>query len=75
MIAGHVGADTAAAYLSQIDIMHSETTLLVDIGTNAEIMLSKEGKVYATSSPTGPAFEGAEISSGVRATYGAFERV
>ena len=75
LIAGHVGADTAAAYLSQIDIMHSETTLLVDIGTNAEIMLSKEGEVYATSSPTGPAFEGAEICSGVRATYGAIERV
>ncbi|MDC0620534.1 ASKHA domain-containing protein [Candidatus Pseudothioglobus singularis] len=75
LIAGHVGADTAAAYLSQIDTMHTETTLLVDIGTNAEIMLSKEGKVYATSSPTGPAFEGAEISSGVRATYGAIERV
>ena len=75
LIAGHVGADTSAAYLSQIDIMHSETTLLVDIGTNAEIMLSKEGEVYATSSPTGPAFEGAEISSGVRATYGAIERV
>jgi len=75
LIAGHVGADTAAAYLSQIDIMHSERTLLVDIGTNAEIMLPKEGEVYATSSPTGPAFEGAEISSGVRATYGAIERV
>ena len=75
LIAGHVGADTAAAYLSQMDIMQSETALLVDIGTNAEIMLSKNGKVYATSSPTGPAFEGAEISSGVRATYGAIERV
>ena len=75
LIAGHVGADTAAAYLSQMDIMKSETALLVDIGTNAEIMLSKNGKVFATSSPTGPAFEGAEISSGVRATYGAIERV
>ena len=75
LIAGHVGADTAAAYLSQMETMHSETTLLVDIGTNAEIMLAKGGKVYATSSPTGPAFEGAEISSGVRATYGAIERV
>ena len=75
LIAGHVGADTAAAYLSQMDTMHSETTLLVDIGTNAEIMLAKDGRVYATSSPTGPAFEGAEISSGVRATYGAIERV
>lgn len=75
LIAGHVGADTAAAYLSQMETMHSETTLLVDIGTNAEIMLAKGGRVYATSSPTGPAFEGAEISSGVRATYGAIERV
>jgi len=75
LIAGHVGADTAAAYLSQMHIMHSQTTLLVDIGTNAEIMLAKESRVYATSSPTGPAFEGAEISSGVRATYGAIERV
>ena len=75
LIAGHVGADTSAAYLSQMDTMHSETTLLVDIGTNAEIMLAKGGRVYATSSPTGPAFEGAEISSGVRATYGAIERV
>ena len=75
LIAGHVGADTAAAYLSQMETMHSQTTLLVDIGTNAEIMLAKGGRVYATSSPTGPAFEGAEISSGVRATYGAIERV
>jgi uncharacterized 2Fe-2S/4Fe-4S cluster protein (DUF4445 family) len=75
LIAGHVGADTAAAYLSQMETMHSQTTLLVDIGTNAEIMLAKDGRVYATSSPTGPAFEGAEISSGVRATYGAIERV
>ena len=75
LIAGHVGADTAAAYLSQMETMHSQTNLLVDIGTNAEIMLAKGGRVYATSSPTGPAFEGAEISSGVRATYGAIERV
>ncbi|MFQ3247731.1 MAG: uncharacterized 2Fe-2S/4Fe-4S cluster protein (DUF4445 family) [Arenicella sp.] len=75
LIAGHVGADTAAAYLSEIDSMHRQTTLLVDIGTNAEIMLAKDGVVYATSSPTGPAFEGAEISSGVRASHGAIERV
>jgi len=75
LIAGHVGADTAAAYLSEIETMRSQTTLLVDIGTNAEIMLAKNGIVYATSSPTGPAFEGAEISSGVRASHGAIERV
>lgn len=75
LIAGHVGADTAAAYLSEIDTMQSQTALLVDIGTNAEIMLAKDGLVYATSSPTGPAFEGAEISAGVRASHGAIERV
>jgi len=75
LIAGHVGADTAAAYLSEIETMQSHTTLLVDIGTNAEIMLAKDGVVYATSSPTGPAFEGAEISSGVRASHGAIERI
>ncbi|MEM7359181.1 MAG: ASKHA domain-containing protein [Pseudomonadota bacterium] len=75
LIAGHVGADTAAAYLSEIETMQSKTSLLVDIGTNAEIMLAKDGVVYATSSPTGPAFEGAEISAGVRASHGAIERV
>lgn len=75
LIAGHVGADTAAAYLSEIDTMKSQTALLIDIGTNAEIILAKDGLVYATSSPTGPAFEGAEISAGVRASHGAIERV
>ncbi len=75
LIAGHVGADTAAAYLSEIDKLHSHPSLLVDIGTNAEIVLVNEDHVLATSSPTGPAFEGAEISAGVRATYGAIERV
>ncbi len=75
LIAGHVGADTAAAYLSEIDSMQSQTSLLVDIGTNAEIVLAKDGVVYATSSPTGPAFEGAEISAGVRASHGAIERI
>lgn len=75
LIAGHVGADTAAAYLSEIESIQSQTSLLVDIGTNAEIMLAKDGQVYATSSPTGPAFEGAEISSGVRASHGAIERI
>lgn len=75
LIAGHVGADTAAAYLSEIQTMQSQTALLVDIGTNAEIMLAKDGVVYATSSPTGPAFEGAEISAGMRAAHGAIERI
>ena len=75
LIGGHVGADTSAAYLTQIDRMKDRSVLLVDIGTNAEIVLSHGGKVAAASSPTGPALEGAEISSGVRATLGAIERV
>ena len=75
LIGGHVGADTSAAFLTQIDRMKDRSVLLVDIGTNAEIVLSHEGRVAAASSPTGPALEGAEISSGVRATLGAIERV
>ncbi len=75
LIGGHVGADTTAAYLTQIDAMQDRSVLLVDIGTNAEIVLSHNGKVAAASSPTGPALEGAEISCGVRASLGAIERV
>ena len=75
LIGGHVGADTAAAYLTQIETMKDRSVLLVDIGTNAEIVLSHNGKVAAASSPTGPALEGAEISSGIRASLGAIERV
>ncbi len=75
LIGGHVGADTSAAYLTQMQDMGDRSVLLVDIGTNAEIVLSHGGKIAAASSPTGPALEGAEISSGVRATLGAIERV
>jgi uncharacterized 2Fe-2S/4Fe-4S cluster protein (DUF4445 family) len=75
LVGGHVGADTTGAYLTQLDAMKDRSVLLVDIGTNAEIVLSHGGRVAACSSPTGPAFEGAEISAGVRATPGAIERV
>ncbi len=75
LIGGHVGADTTGAYLTQLDRMKNKSVLLVDIGTNAEIVLSHNGRTAACSSPTGPAFEGAEISSGVRASIGAIERV
>ena len=75
LIGGHVGADTTGAYLTQLDRMTGRSVLLVDIGTNAEIVLSHNGRVAAASSPTGPAFEGAEISAGVRASHGAIERV
>ena len=74
-IAGHVGADAAGATLSEGPYRQDKMMLLVDVGTNAEIVLGKRGHVVAASSPTGPAFEGAEISSGQRAAPGAIERV
>ncbi|KKX34042.1 ASKHA domain-containing protein [Rhizobium sp. LC145] len=74
-IAGHVGADAAAATLSEGPHRQDEMMLLVDIGTNAEIVLGNAARTVAASSPTGPAFEGAEISSGQRAAPGAIERV
>lgn len=74
-IAGHVGADTAAAILSETPYSSEAIQLLVDVGTNAEIVLGNSSELFAASSPTGPAFEGAQISSGQRATAGAIERV
>ncbi|RIK86879.1 MAG: drug:proton antiporter [Hyphomicrobiales bacterium] len=74
-IAGHVGADAAAATLSEGPHRQERMMLLVDVGTNAEIVLGNRERVVAASSPTGPAFEGAEISSGQRAAPGAIERV
>jgi uncharacterized 2Fe-2S/4Fe-4S cluster protein (DUF4445 family) len=74
-IAGHVGADAAGATLSEGPYRQDRMMLLVDVGTNAEIILGNSTRVVAASSPTGPAFEGAEISSGQRAAPGAIERV
>ncbi|MEM8658151.1 MAG: ASKHA domain-containing protein, partial [Pseudomonadota bacterium] len=74
-IAGHVGADAAAVALSESPNTSDDLVLIVDVGTNAEILLGNREKVLACSSPTGPAFEGAQISSGQRAAPGAIERV
>ena len=74
-IAGHVGADAAAVALSEAPDKSKDLVLVVDVGTNAEILLGNKEKVLACSSPTGPAFEGAQISSGQRAAPGAIERV
>jgi uncharacterized 2Fe-2S/4Fe-4S cluster protein (DUF4445 family) len=74
-IAGHVGADAAGAILSETPYLADEVTLLVDVGTNAEIVLGSRERLLAASSPTGPAFEGAQISGGQRAAPGAIERV
>ncbi|MEM7407258.1 MAG: ASKHA domain-containing protein [Pseudomonadota bacterium] len=74
-IAGHVGADTAGVVLSEQPHVDEAVTLLVDVGTNAEIVLGNSDRLLACSSPTGPAFEGAQISGGQRAAPGAIERV
>jgi uncharacterized 2Fe-2S/4Fe-4S cluster protein (DUF4445 family) len=76
LVAGHVGSDAAAVTLSEAPDRAEALTLVVDVGTNAEIVLgSRSAGVLACSSPTGPAFEGAQISAGQRAAPGAIERV
>ena len=74
-IAGHVGADTAGVILAEAPELGDDMSLVVDVGTNAEIVLGNRDRLLVCSSPTGPAFEGAQISSGQRATVGAIERV
>jgi uncharacterized 2Fe-2S/4Fe-4S cluster protein (DUF4445 family) len=74
-IAGHVGADAAGVLLAEAPQQHERISLIVDVGTNAEILLGNGKRLLAASSPTGPAFEGAQISGGQRAAPGAIERV
>lgn len=74
-IAGHVGADTSAAILAEGPHRGESMQLLIDVGTNAEIVLGDRARQFAASSPTGPAFEGAQLSCGQRATAGAIENV
>lgn len=73
--AGHVGADNVAALIAEEPYKNDEVTLLVDVGTNAEIVLGNKNWMFSASSPTGPAFEGAQIRFGMRAAPGAIERV
>lgn len=74
-IAGHVGADAAAVALAEAPQDRDDLSLIVDVGTNAELILGNRDQLLACSSPTGPAFEGAQISAGQRAAPGAIERV
>jgi len=74
-IAGHVGADNLAVQLAEAPHQQDEMMLVIDVGTNAEIVLGNREQVLCASSPTGPAFEGAQITHGQRAAPGAIERV
>lgn len=70
-----VGADITAAVLSSGMCERNETALLCDIGTNGEIALWKDGKLYVSSTAAGPAFEGAGISCGCGSVRGAVDSV
>ena len=73
-IGGYIGSDTVAAMLATNLIKWRESqelTLLIDIGTNGELVLAGKGRLLAVSAAAGPAFEGAQISCGMRATAGA----
>jgi len=73
--AGHVGADNVGVLIAEQPYLQEETILTVDVGTNAEIVLTGQDWKLSASSPTGPAFEGGQISAGMRAAPGAIERV
>lgn len=74
-IAGHIGGDITAGILATRMEELKGMTLFIDIGTNGEIVLSKNGKIYACSTAAGPAFEGAFIYQGMRAEAGAIEEI
>lgn len=75
LIAGHVGADNVGVMLAESPRDYDGISLIVDVGTNAEIILGDREQVLVASSPTGPAFEGAQITHGQRAAQGAVDRV
>jgi len=75
VIGGFVGGDTVAGMLATDIECVDGPTLMIDIGTNGEIVLAHDGQLYAASTAAGPAFEGARITCGMRGTQGAIEKV
>jgi len=75
LLASFVGGDTAAAVIATELDCPGPARMLIDIGTNTEIVLAHEGALYASSTPAGPAFEGGNISVGMRAEKGAIVRI
>ncbi len=74
-IASFVGADTSGMILAEEPHKQDENWLLIDVGTNAELVLGNRKRLVCTSTPTGPALEGAHVEYGMRAAPGAIERV
>ena len=75
LIASYVGADCMGVLLAEAPHEQDELWLVIDVGTNAELVLGNRHRLVCTSTPTGPAFEGAHIEFGMRAAQGAIERV
>ncbi len=73
--AGFVGADNVGVLIAQEQYLQDEMVLIIDIGTNGELLLGNKDRVCSTSCATGPAFEGAQIKFGMRAAPGAIEKV
>lgn len=74
-ISGYVGADTLGCLISVPEEFYQKTSLLIDIGTNGEMVLSHQGKLYTCSTAAGPALEGARITMGMRGAPGAIDHV
>lgn len=74
-IGGHIGSDITAMIVATDIKNHVGVTLAIDIGTNGEIVLAKDGQLVSCSTAAGPAFEGASIRFGMRAAKGAIEGV
>ena len=70
-----MGSDCTSVILAEAPHEQDENWLIIDVGTNAELVLGNRERMLCTSTPTGPAFEGAHIEHGMRAAYGAIERV
>ena len=75
VIAGYVGGDHVAMLLASGVAHGTRRALALDIGTNTEISIARDGQLWSCSTASGPAFEGAHISAGMRAAPGAIERV
>lgn len=73
--AGFVGADNVGVLLAEEPYKHDENQLIIDIGTNGELVLGNRHKLISSSCATGPALEGAQIAFGMRAAPGAIERI
>lgn len=73
--AGFVGADNVGVLLAEEPHRRDDLSLIIDVGTNGEIVLGNRERLLCTSAATGPAFEGAQITHGMRAAPGAIERV